>query len=287
MNTSLRVFLAAAVLLVVGCGKKSVAPTSEKKVTLAAKTATTHDWSKSSPCQAEPKLVLGDLDSTSALLNDYLGQTSAGIEGMWSSEQITLLEEGVVVLPPLLDATEKTTAAISRNGCRFLKETGFSEPVKKVIELGEQTRRRIADAPALAEGLALKASLKAWKDKQPEARAGAKTEWCPAKLKPGAPIDIYFAAEDEKGLTEWLFCDDSRVVASPGGAPVFEAAAAMKKKPKDKPYLLTAASYPASDVQRAPRAAKKPGVPDDGLFPPDGGSAWPTDAGVSADGGTL
>ncbi len=286
MHTSLRVVLVAAVLLVVGCGKKSVAPAAEKKVTLAGKTATYHDWAKANPCQAVPKLVVGDLDSTAALLNEYLGQTSAGVEGMWTSEQITLLEEGVVVLPPLLDATEKATGAIARNGCRFLKETGFSEPVKKVTELGDQARRRVADAPGIAEGLALKASLKAWKDKQPEARTSAKTEWCPPKLKAGAPVDIYFASEDETGLTEWLFCDDSRVFASSGAAPAFEAAAALKKKPKDKPYLESAAKYPASDVQRAPKAPVKPGAPDDGLFPPDGGSAWPTDGGMSPDAGT-
>lgn len=286
MHTSHRVVLAAAVLLVVGCGKKAVAPAAEKKVTLAGKTATYHDWAKANPCEAEPKMVVGDLDSTSALLNEYLGQTSAGLEGMWSSEQITLLEEGVVVLPPLLDATEKATGAIARNGCRFLKETGFAEPVKKVTELGEQTRRRIADAPAIAEGLALKAALKAWKDKQPEARSGAKSEWCPPKIKPGAPVDIYYAAEDEVGLTEWLFCDDSRVFASVGAAPAFEAPAAMKKKPKDKAYLESAAKYPASDVQRAPKAPARPGEPSDGLFPADGGSAWPADGGTAEDAGT-
>src|SRR5687768_1550341 len=112
MHTSLRVVLVAAVLLVVGCGKKAVAPTGEKKVTLAGKTASYHDWAKANPCQADVKMVVGDLDSTSALLNEYLGQTSAGVEGMWSSEQITLLEEGVVVLPALLDATEKLTGGI-------------------------------------------------------------------------------------------------------------------------------------------------------------------------------
>ncbi|GEM_PF-982864 len=280
MHTSLRLFLVAVVVLVVGCGKKAVAPSAEQKVTLAGKTATTHDWVKANPCEAAPKMVIGDLDSTSALLTEYLGQTSAGVEGVWSSEQITLLEEGVVVLPKLLDNVEKATGAIARNGCRFLKETGFAEPIKKVTELGELTRKRIAEAPAIAEGLALKAALKAWKDKQPEARTGAKAEWCPPKLKAGAPVDIYYASEDEAGLTEWLFCDDVRVFASTGAPPAFEAPATMKKKPKDKPYLESAAKYPASDVQRAPKAAAKPGAPDDGLFP-DGGSAWPADSGTS------
>ena len=281
MHTSLRLALVAAAVFVVGCGKKAVAPAAEKKVTLAGKTATHHDWKKSNPCEAATKLVIGDLDSTSALLNEYLGQTSAGVDGVWASEQITLLEEGVVVLPALLDATETLTGAIARNGCRFLKETGFSEPTKKAIELSEQARRRIADAPAIGEGLALKAALKAWKDKQPDARTGAKGEWCPPKLKPGAPVDIYYASEDEAGLTEWLFCDDTRVFSTVGAAPAFEAPATMKKKPKDKPYLDSASKYPASDVQRAPRAPKKAGAPDDGLFPTDGGSAWPSDGGTA------
>ncbi len=274
MHTSLRVLVAVVVFLVVGCGKKAVAPAADKKVTLAGRTATYHDWSKANPCQAEPKLVIGDLNSTAALLGEYLAQTAAGSEGVWTSEQVTILEEGVVVLPALLDATEKATASIARNGCRFLKETGFSEPVKKVMELGDQARLRIGESPALAEGLALKAALKAWKDKQPETRTGAKTEWCPPKLKAGAPVDIYYASENEVGLTDWLFCDDSRVFAGPGAAPAFEAAAGLKKKPKDKPYLDSAAKYPASDVQRAPKAATKPGSAE------DGGSAYPADAGT-------
>ena len=286
MHTSHRIVLAAAVLLVVGCGKKAVTPPPEKKVSLGGKTAGYHDWAKANPCEVVPKVVIGDLDSTSALLVEWLANTNAGVEGEWKSEQITLLEEGIVVLPPLLEATEKANAAIQKGGCRFLKETGFSEPTKKAGELIDQTRKRIAEAPAITEGLAAKAALKAWKDKQPEARAGAKTEWCPPKLKPGAPVDIYFASEDETGLTEWLFCDDSRVFATAEAAPAFEAAAALKKKPKDKPYLDSASKYPASDVQRAPKAAAKPGAPDDGLFPPDGGSAWPADGGTGADAGT-
>jgi hypothetical protein len=60
----------------------------------------------------------------------------------------------------------------------------------------------------------------------------------------------------------------------------------MKKKPKDKAYLESASKYPASDIQRAPKAPAKPGAPDDGLFPTDGGSAWPADAGMAADAGT-
>jgi hypothetical protein len=286
MHTSQRLVLAAAVLLVVGCGKKSVAPTAEKKVTLAGKTATYHDWSKANPCEADPKMVVGDLNSTSDLLNEYLGKTGAGLDGVWSSEQVTLLEEGVVVLPPLLDATEKATGGIARNGCRFLKETGFSEPTKKAIELTEQARKRIVEAPAIGEGLALKAAIKAWKDKQAEARAGAKTEWCPPKLKAGAPVDIYYASEDEVGLTEWLFCDDARVFATAGAAPAFEAPAAMKKKPKDKPYLDSAANYPASDVQRAPHDPKKAAMAGDGGTPMDADGGMPADAGMATDAGT-
>ena len=100
------------------------------------------------------------------------------------------------------------------------------------------------------------------------------------KLKAGAQPDIYFSFESETGATEWLFCDDSRVIAASGSPPAFEAAAALKKKPKDKPYLDSAAKYPASDVQRAPKGPKKPGATDDGLFPADGGSAWPADGGM-------
>ena len=188
------------------------------------------------------------------------------------------------MLPAALDATDKAIASAKKNGCRFAK--GLSEPMKKAAELGEQARVRIAETPAITEGQAAKAALKAWKDKQPEARTSAKAEWCPAKLKAGAPVDIYFAAEDEAGMTEWLFCDDSRAFAAQGTAPAFEAAAAMKKKPKDKAYLATAAKYPASDIQRAPKAPTKPGELAAGPSPTDGGSVVPVDAGMAADAGS-
>lgn len=272
---TLCVLFVASVVLVVGCGKKRVVPTGEKKVTLAGKTATQHDWGKVNPCEVEPKVVIGDLDSLYAMANEYVGQTSAGVDGVWSAEQIALLEEGVVVLPPAIDAVDKLGAALQKGGCRFTKELGFAEPLKKASELGEQARKRVAEAPAIAEGLAIKAALKAWKDKQPEARTGAKAEWCPPKLKPGAPVDIYYASEDETGLTEWLFCDDCRVFATASTPPAFEAPAAMKKKPKDKPYLENASKYPASDIQRAPKGAAKAGE-----GPADGGTAEPADGGV-------
>lgn len=269
--------LFAAGVVVVGCGKKQVVPQGEKKITLAGKTATLHDWAKVDPCLVDPKVVKGDLDSFYAVANDYVGQTGAGPDGVWAPEQIALLEEGVVVLPPAIDAVDKLAAALQKGGCRFTKELGFAEPLKKADELGQQARKRVSEAPAIAEGLAAKAALKAWKDKQPEARTGAKGEWCPPKLKPGAPVDIYYASEDEVGLTEWLFCDDCRVFASVGAAPAFEAPATMKKKPKDKAYLEAAAKYPASDIQRAPKGPAS--ASDGGTDGADGGTT-DADAGV-------
>lgn len=253
---TLRIVLFVCLGLVVGCGKKRVAPAGEQKLSLAGKQATFHDWSKVTPCDVQPKTLVGDLDSTAALLNEYLGKTSAGAEGMWSDEQVALLTEGAEKLSPLLDATEKALAGAAK--CKFdPKKDAVDEPIKKAAELVSQGRHRIADAPALAQTLKARAALKAWQDKLPELRAGAKTEWCPAKLKPGAVPDIYFSFESETGAIEWLFCDDCRVVATSGSPPAFEAATTFKKKPKDKPYLDSAAKYPASDIQHPPKAGEK------------------------------
>jgi hypothetical protein len=252
---TLRVVLLAAVVLVVGCGKKRIAPAAEQKLALAGKQASFRDWAKVTPCDVEPKLLQGDLESTSAMLIDYLNQTSAGADGLWSDEQIALLTEGAEKLPPLLDSAEKAIAGSAK--CKFDKKDAMAEPLKKAAELVAQSRRRLAEAPDLAATLKAKAALKAWKDKLPEARDSAKKEWCPAKLKAGVLPDIYFAFEDETGHTQWLFCDDSKVSATAGSPLAFEAAAALKKKPKDKPYLDSAGKYPASDIQHAPKAPEK------------------------------
>ena len=109
-----------------------------------------------------------------------------------------------------------------------------------------------------------------------EAMKSGKENWCPPptdKPKPNVVPEIYYASVDQNGSTEWVFCDELRVMMNEGAKPelVLED---PKKKPKNaKGYLDSAAKYPASEVQHAP----KPGDANAA----DGGLA---DAGTPAQG---
>ncbi len=254
--------LAACVIgaAVVGCGKKRIDPGPDQTVQLAGKTATWHDWKMSPVCQADERKVEQDFASMKDLLLAALGQTSASFDGAWSDEHLAILEQVPRALPDALAALDRGVADAAQ--CQWSKESKVPALVAPLGELVGQAKRKVETAPALLAKVKAYQALKSWREKQPEAISGAKKDWCPPKPRPGQP-DIYYASEDETGRTEWLFCDESKVVvAAPGTPPAFEAAASLKKKPKDKGYLEAAAKYPASDIQRAPgkedAVAKKP-----------------------------
>jgi hypothetical protein len=90
-------------------------------------------------------------------------------------------------------------------------------------------------------------------------------------MKPSAPI-LYFAAEDETARLEWLFCDGSKVVASPGNPPAWEpdpTGKKPKKEPDPKVWLDVAAKFPPESVSRAPKLPKKKLKSDDDAPEPE------------------
>ncbi len=219
---------------------------------LAGKTASWHDWKLTPVCDVDEKRVESDFASMKELLLSALGQTSASYDGAWGEENLAILDAMPKQLPPALDSLERGVADAGQ--CKWSEQSKVPELLQPLGELVAQGKRKVEGAKALADKVRAYQALKAWRDKQPAAKDEAKKNWCPAKPKPGAQPDIYYAFEDENGHGEWLFCDDSKVtVARPGDPPVFEPAASYKKKPKDKPYLDEAAKYPAGDVQRAPK----------------------------------
>ncbi len=266
-----RALLMAVVLITTGCAKRVVTVPTEATMSLGGLKATYRDWSRVMDlCMVEPGTVQGDFDSMKALLANFLGQTAAGAEGSWADEHVALLEEGQRVLPTPLALQKKSIDQVRKAGCKF---GGLTQ----IEELTDQSTRRLAEAPALLEIVRAKKAIAAWRDALPVARESAKEKACAAPPKgqrPAAGPVLFAAFEDEKGHTEWLFCDGAKVAASPGNVPAFEAAPVdpavkkPKKAPDPKVYLDAQAKFPSAEVSRAPRLpAKKAAKRDDAPEP--------------------
>jgi hypothetical protein len=249
MNIQLRVGLLVAVAVVVGCAKKIVKPPSESSVTLAGKTATYRDWSRTTDlCSADPKLFGSDIESMNGMLTDFLAQTGAEP----SEDVVKLLEQGHSELPAALASTRSSIEKAKRAKCKF---PDFS----KVLDLSAQAEKRLSEAPAVMAGVKYKKALAEWKTGQGAALAAAE-EKCPVKPKPNAKPEIMYAFQDENGKMEWMFCDNSKVETPKGGSPAYVApTAAIKgyKKAKPQEYIDAAAKYAEDKINRAPQANKE------------------------------
>lgn len=267
MTTSLRVAVVLVLSLSSACLKRIVTPPPETLVTLGGVKASARDWAKVGDlCAVDPKLVQADFESMDALLANFLGQTSAGPEGSWADEHVTLLEEAQRVLPTPLDLQKRALNQAGKAGCRF-------EGLHRTGELTDMAKKRLAEAPELLEMVRARKALAAWKDGLRATQAAANERVCAAKKPSGGPV-VFAAFEDERGRTEWLFCDGSKVAAAPGSLPAWEpppadaAAKKAKKPPEPKSYLDAQAKYPRSEVSRAPKLPVKKLVrPDDGPEP--------------------
>lgn len=249
----------AAVLLVAvgvgGCAKRRVTPPPEAFVTLGGKRAPYRAWAQVSDfCAIEPEPFKREQDAMTALLADWLGQTSANADGAWDDEHLALLEDGVRQLPPALAVQQAALAKTESEGCRI-------EGLGPAKELNAQARRRVADAEQLVPQVKARLALAKWKAERPQAQAAAQAQHCAAKPKAGAPPVPYFAAEDETARLEWRFCDGALVVATPGNPPAVAtlppAPKKAKKQPDPKAWLDAAAAFPAERISRAPKLPRK------------------------------
>lgn len=255
---------ALASVLVGGCAKAIVKPPKEQLAKVGSLTATYRDWSKTTDlCLVDAKVVQADFDSTTHLFAEFLGQTSAGPEGMWADEHVALLEQGQAELPAVVKVTKRSVAAARKAQCKF-------NGLNKVNELAGQAEKRLEEAPDLLAQVKARKALAQWKAQLIPAMDTAKQR-CeqppPAKGKAPPPpkADLYYAFEDEKGQTEWLFCDGAKVVASTGQPPAHvpgpEVAPVKGKKPvklsSPQEYLDAAAKRSSADIDRAPKLPSK------------------------------
>lgn len=254
-------------LLVVGCTKRIVTPPKETLITVGTVSAPVRNWAGlEGLCDVPPESWAADQQAMSALLANWLGQTSAPADGAWDDEHVALLEQGLSVLPTPLDQQRKAIDRAKAEKCPF-------KGLNTARELNDQATRRIEEGPWLATQVKARLALAKWKYILPAMRDDAKTNACITKMKPKEPI-LYFAAEDENAKLEWLFCDGSKVIASPGNPPAWEAnpsptAKKPKKEPDPKLWLDIAAKYPAESVSRAPKVPKKKATRGDDAAEPD------------------
>jgi hypothetical protein len=274
MKRSAMAGLAAVVVAGVGgCAKRSVTPPPEAFVTLGAKTAPYRAWAQVDDlCAIDPEQFKREQDAMTALLADWLGQTSAAADGAWDDEHLALLEAGVRQLPAALAVQQAALAKTETAGCRF-------EGLGPARELNAQGRRRVADAEQLVPQVKARLGLAKWKAERPGAQEAARAQRCgAAKPKAGAPPLVYFAAEDEAARLEWHFCDGAVVAASPGNPPALatppQATAPAPKKAKKgaepKAWLDAAATWPAGEVSRAPKLPRRVTRRDDAAPEPAG-----------------
>ncbi|MEW5743107.1 MAG: hypothetical protein AB1938_29600 [Myxococcota bacterium] len=263
-----------AVVGVLGCAKKILKPPTEAFVELAGKRASYRQWARAEDlCRQDPAVFKGDLDSMNALLAAFLERTSAGLQGSWGQEQIGILEDGQVLLPPALSLEAASIEAAVQAGCGF-------EGLAQAKELNALAQKRLDQAPDLLKVAKAKVALAQWKETHPAQEARAREAQCTNGSK--APV-LFHACEDEASRLEWQFCDGAKVVASPGNVPAFQAPpppavdpkAKKAKKPPKLPapelYLEAASKYPSADVARAPKIPKiVPTKKDDGAPEPDG-----------------
>jgi hypothetical protein len=260
-----RLVLVLGVLAVGGCVKRVVDVPPESSVTLGGLSAPYRAWARVDDlCAIDPQKFTDEQQALSALLAQWLGQTSAPMDGAWDDEHLALLEEGVRVLAVPL---ELQLASLNKSGaarCRF-------EGLGPAKELNGQALRRVEEGPELARQVRARLALAKWKEARPGAQQLAKDENCGTKMKPPAPI-LYFAAEDENARMEWLFCDGSKVWATPGNPPAWEpnpAAKKTKKEPDPKVWLEVAAQFPGEKISRAPKLPKKKAARRDDSPEPD------------------
>lgn len=245
-----RWILTCSAVLVVGCAKRVPTIPPETLVTVGNKSAPAREWASVEGLCDVDRVKFGDEQQVmTQLLADWLGQTSAEADGAWDDEHLALLEEGLKALA--------TPMIWQRDALAKAKACGF-EGLGSATELNAQALRRLEEGRWLAEQVRARLALAKWKEARPAQEQAARQQHCVQKAKP--PPVLYFAAEDERAVLEWAFCDGSKVVASPGNPPAWQPAPAAKKpkkEPDPKLWLDAAAKYPGESVSRAPKLPRK------------------------------
>lgn len=251
-NSSVGRFLLVAAV-VTGCAR-NVKPPAAEDYSLAGLSAPVRDYSAVKVCNVKRAILAEELFAFNALLEKWLDQTSADASGMWSDEQLALLEEGSRTLPPVLATQQATIDALSP--CKPDRKYDVSEIIARGVQLIPMARNRVETGPKVVAEVRRRKVVDAWRTKELATQETERTNWCPPTVR-GMP-DVFYAWQDETGKLEWLFCDGSKVVAEPNaepqhvGGPGYDA----KKRGANKPdaFVKAAQKFPDSEIRRPPSA---------------------------------
>ncbi len=247
-----QVFLLAT--LGTGCVKKRVPPPAPVKLNYGPNETTYRDWSKVSPCDVYETTLIADLASLDPTLETFLAETAGSADSDGDETKIRTLEEATTTLGPAIASGEAIVKATHK--CR--SDGGLKAALKKSGDLLIQARKRFDEAQTLLPTLKTRAQVSAWKTN----RAALFAKQRKAKCR-GRTQVVFYASQDESGVTEWYFCDEFKVVQELNKLPdlVGVTEAAKKKKPNPKPYLDAVTRYKAAEIDRyAP--AESPATPD-------------------------
>src|SRR3954470_6647768 len=107
----MRLFGLLLVASVAGCAHTTP---PQRMASVAGKIASYRDWKTVDPCGGDAAVLKKDFDSMNALMSEFLSQTSMGVEGAWTEEQLAILDSGHTELSPALGAMAKTIGSLKK-----------------------------------------------------------------------------------------------------------------------------------------------------------------------------
>jgi hypothetical protein len=247
------------VVAVFGCATSRPQPPPLQHLELGKGRANYRDFSTASRslCTGEPRWLQDEFSSVNGLLARWLEETSAGYDGAWTSEQLSLLQRGISELGPLLEIHAQNLVQLRT--CRFAKERAFPDLIQRGDAFIEQVRHRMVEGPAIMAFRAARLAQQMWHTEQPMRELRSRAV-CPAKVLPGASA-IHYAVESDAGVTRWLFCDGGQVTRRRHQEPEVQLpsglTAAQRKRVKPAAYLKAVADYPEAGVDRPPAPPRR------------------------------
>lgn len=234
-----------------GCAKKRVPPPVPVKLDYGPHQATYRDWSIVSPCDVHEATLIADLTSLDPALDTFLNETAPGANGQWDENQLRDFEGSPAKLGPAIEAAERIVRGLTK--CR-VDSTLKAAAQKSGTKIG-QAQKRMTELNAAVAAAQARAGINTWKSNRPALFAKARKAKCRGKTQV-----LFYASQDDEGVTEWYFCDEFKVVQPPAKLPevVGVTPAAKKKKPNTKIYLEAITQFPAANIDRCPMPGATP-----------------------------